>query len=207
MYKTLYLFMILYPWMIMPWGVNPYYTTPKSIYLMFFTILLWIMLLVKYILKKIKIERLRVSDWLLLTFLGLIILSTIFSVDIQLSLTGEWLRFEGLSAFISYVSLFFFSSRYIEAQDQIKIVKATLYSSSLVALYGILQHFQLDFLPRNESKIGWDRSYAFFDNPNFYGSYLELMIGLSVLVFFIGNGKKISSFFLSITSISFLIRN
>jgi len=202
--KILFIFAVLYPFMIYPWGINPYYTLPKSEYLMYTTIILWLIFVANLLRRKHGIKRLTINEWVMIVFLSLISISTIFSTNIQLSLYGEWQRFEGISALFSYVSLFFFSYRWIRKTQIDKLLHYIIYSSFLVSIYGILQHFLIDFLPRNAWKLKWTRSYAFFDNPNFFGSYLVIVLGISITIYLIVASKKQASFILLITATHFL---
>lgn len=130
--------------------------------------------------------------------------STALSVDTNLSLQGGEKRLEGFPVLVCYASLFFFSFRYISTNKLDLVIRLITYCSALVALYGILQHFQLDFLPRNSKKLDWTRSYAFFDNPNFFGSYLVLMI-LPATALYLSSKKKIYQILhLGIISILFI---
>ncbi|MEW9672591.1 O-antigen ligase family protein [Ammoniphilus sp. 3BR4] len=177
LYSILYAFIALFPFLIYPWGSNPSHTIPKFLYLILFTLALWMFYAVHWaVAKKAARFRIQSGEWLVFAFLLLIILSTVLSVDRSLSLWGEALRFEGLFTLFSYISLFFFSFRFIQADQQDGIFQTFLIGSFFVAFYGILQHFQLDFLPRNSIHENYTRSYGFFGNPNCFGTYLVLAL-------------------------------
>jgi putative inorganic carbon (HCO3(-)) transporter len=76
--------------------------------------------------------------------------------------------------------------------------------SIIVSIYGILQHYFLDFLPRTPMYYNEVRSYAFFDNPNFFGSYLVLVIMLTISVYLNSQKKSRSSFYLITISLAFI---
>ncbi|WP_102345412.1 O-antigen ligase family protein [Bacillus sp. Marseille-P3661] len=182
MHYFLLAFLVLYPFCIFPAGSDPYYSAPKAIYLTVFVFLLWLSYLL-LILKGTAKTTLTKVDWLLICLLLQITLSTYFSVNTELSLIGTKDRYEGLLAWIGYLSLFFFSSRYLDILKRNKVYFAVSVSSGLVGVYAILQHFLIDFLPRNSDKLTWTRSYGFFDNPNFYGTYTVIMLLFSLTAF------------------------
>ncbi|WP_172799217.1 O-antigen ligase [Bacillus sp. FJAT-29814] len=75
--------------------------------------------------------------------------------------------------------------------------------SILASIYGILQHYFIDFLPKNSVKLYDPRSYSFFDNANFFGSYLVLIILLSISLYLIENRTKLLSFYLIAIAFAF----
>lgn len=183
-------FILLFPLLIYPWGPEPYYSLPKVFYLDVFVLSTWIILIYKrvYWTKNIK-QRVTITELIVGLFLCLVVLSTVNSVNKSTSMFGTTLRYEGLLTFTSYCSILVFSFRLLDSKQLEKIISRFVLVSILVSIYGILQHYFLDFLPRNLTKINYDRSFAFFDNPNFFGSYLVIMLMLSVSLFISGNNK------------------
>lgn len=197
----MYWFLILFPLMIYPWGGEPYYTMPKTAYLQIFVLGSWLYIILKRKYQKNKLcfpnFKLEIISSI---FLGLIIFSTIFSVNIELSLNGTEKRYEGWLTFFSYVSILLFSYRFIKEEAIENLIRGMVIVSIIVSLYGIFQHFLFDFLPRHSSKLATVRSYAFFDNPNFFGSYLVIMIMLAITLYLMThNIKLLILYYLSIT--------
>jgi O-antigen ligase len=200
----MYWFILFFPFLIFPWGADPYYTAPKVFYLVFFVFIMWTVLLI--IRKKwlmYQHQYFSKVEIILTIFIILIILSTIFSVNPETSIFGSVHRFEGVISLISYCSLFIFAYRLINPSLIKKTIKGIVGISIIVSIYGILQHYLIDFLPRNSSKIGDTRSFAFFDNPNFFGSYLVITILLSITLFLTAQKNKERYYYLFCTSISF----
>jgi O-antigen ligase len=180
----MYWFTILFPFLIYPWNAEHYDTVPKFVYLISFVTVVWTILIV--IRRKWFTYLPRVYtpvEGLLTVYFGLIVLSTIFSVDQHTSIYGTEYRYEGLISLICYGSLLIFAYRLVNPSSIEKILKGIVIVSVVVSIYGIMQHFLIDFLPRHETKIGSTRSYAFFDNPNFFGSYVVIMILICIYLF------------------------
>jgi O-antigen ligase len=187
----MYWFIILYPILIYPWGFDPYYTSTKTGYLYAFVLCAWI-----YILFKRKFQTLKPDKGdsavviLLLVFLTLIEISTAFSPNKYTSVYGLIDRKEGLISFFCYFSVFLFSYRFIDKEKFNKVFSGVAIVSMVVSIYGILQHYQLDFLPRNSAMRGYSGTYTFFDNPNFFGSYLVLVLLITIPLYLNATIKK-----------------
>ncbi|MBI0576523.1 O-antigen ligase family protein [Neobacillus cucumis] len=189
----MYWFILLFPLLIYPWGYDPYYTTTKANYLYIFVLVAWLSICYK---KKYRLlipkKGEATVEFLIIIFLCLIELSTAFSKSWYTSIFGLIDRKEGLISYFAYCSLFIFSYRMLNLKKLNKLLTGISIVSALVSTYGILQHYLLDFLPRNSFNLNTTRSYAFFDNPNFFGSYLVLVILLTLTLFLIEKNYKLS---------------
>lgn len=189
--KSVIMFAVFFPFLIYPHGILMHYSQPKSSYLTLFVALMWILFLYFRFLKKNNdyLIRFRKIDVLSLLLVVFIIISTLFSVDPSVAYRGYYLRYEGLAAWFCYLSLFFLSYHFVNGN---KIKNYNLYisiSGVVIAIYGILQHFLLDFIPRPIELVNYTRSYAFFDNPNFFGSYLVLMLFISIIIYLLAKAR------------------
>ncbi len=124
----------------------------------------------------------------ILLLLSACIVSTITSVNLHNSIK-ETLKF------ISYISIFFCVSSANEVQKK-TIIKAMLISAILISLYAIYQYFwgyqhTIDFLKSTNNALLLNSSYvrdillakraiATFPSPNIFGSYLIMMVFLSL---------------------------
>jgi len=106
-------------------------------------------------------------------------LSTVFSLDVELSLYGDPLRVEGLYTLLAYVALVFLFINQVKTQDLARKLFIGLFlCASLVSIYGLVQYFGYDptehffykYLPK---RIGVGSTIG---NPNFLGKYLVLII-------------------------------
>ncbi|MDR7077905.1 putative inorganic carbon (HCO3(-)) transporter [Neobacillus niacini] len=184
-------FIILFPILIYPWGFDPYYTTTKTGYLYAFVLATWLYILFKRRYRSLKPDKGdKTIVILLLLFLTLIEISTAFSPNNYTSVYGLIDRKEGLISYFCYFSVFLFSYRLMDKEKLTKVISGVAIVSMIVSLYGILQHYKLDFLPRNSAMRNYGGTYTFFDNPNFFGSYLVLVLLITIPLFLNAALKK-----------------
>ena len=124
-------------------------------------------------------------EYIMAAFIFLLIVSTAFSVDIYTSVVGTWTRQEGLLTWFGYLSMFYLYYRLINYNETtlVDMLKKLFIVSAIISVYGFMQHFDVDFL---SLIVSWDSptsSIAFFDNPNFYGTYLVITMGIGMGLF------------------------
>jgi len=118
-------------------------------------------------------------NFAVLVFLLVGAVATLRSPNIYLSFVGAYkFYFWGLSSIIGYVVIYFVviddaPLSYIE-----KTINLVLVGSVLVTIYGILQHFGLDFISWEQSSK--ERVFSTLGNPNFLGAYLIMVIPLGL---------------------------
>ncbi|MCM3692237.1 O-antigen ligase family protein [Neobacillus niacini] len=180
----MYWFILLFPLMIYPWGPLTYYTFPKVFYLDVFVLCTWLYIILKkkYWTTGLPKSSLKV-EYIVLVFMCLVGISTLFSVNRVTSFYGTDTRFEGLVSFFSYCSVFLFSYRLMDGKKLDNVIPGMVIISVFVSIYGILQHYLLDFFPRNALTFNTTRSFGFFDNANFFGAYLVLMMMLAITLY------------------------
>lgn len=175
--RILWLTIILVPIAILPFGVNDIFDAIKGPIL----VVSGISLLTLLILAK-KFEK-SIITCLLISYLLLVLLSSIFAHDPLLAFAGATNyggRFEGFSTISIYVILFYASRNYLIVTKP-KLIRA-LGFLSIVSVYSLVQYYQFDplviyknYRPMIFSTIG---------NQNFLGSLMvilcSLTIGLSV---------------------------
>jgi O-antigen ligase len=198
----MYWFILLFPLMIFPWGYDPIFTTPKYFYLQMFVFITWLFIIFKRKYQTIQLDKDHYKIEIIVSiFISLVCLSTVLSENPMTSIYGTENRSEGLFTFIAYGSILLFSYRFLKGTHLQNVIKGIVVVSVFVSIYGILQHYQLDFLPRSSGRIGYDRSYAFFGNPNFYGSYLVLIMMLGIALYLTAINKKTTLFYLTAVSL------
>lgn len=119
----------------------------------------------------------------LLGYVILVIISMFFSMDPAVSFFGSVYRYDGFIAF----SLYVFS--YIIARNTNNVVKVMFplisLTSTLIAVYGILQFYNIDPIPESLYALTWtQKAFATMGNPNFLGSYLVLSIPIPIYLYF-----------------------
>ncbi|WP_181884676.1 O-antigen ligase family protein [Neobacillus piezotolerans] len=136
-------------------------------------------------------------------FIGLAAISALLSEHKLTSFFGSILRYEGLLTIVAYCSVFLFSYRLIEFQKQTKLVIAFILCAIPISLYGILQHFRLEPLPRGTFDFG-PSSIGLFGNPNFFGSYLVMVFLMACVVFLSRNRGRLINFYFAAACLIFL---
>lgn len=128
----------------------------------------------------------------ILIFLGII--STIFALDFKKSLFGEINRYEGLLTLISYY-LITLNAKNLDTEKYKKnILKVFLCLGIIQSIIGIMQ-----VLSNNSYIKRFPISYmamGLCSNPNFYGSYVSMLLSIST-VYFIQN-REIKSLLLCV---------
>ncbi len=141
------------------------------------------------------IENDRINKSLLLYFF-LLILSVFFADNFYLALFGSMDRLEGLITITIYMCLFL-TARYCSNTND-KFYLIILITALLVSIYGVSQHFGFDPFIRDTIRTNWGyRSFSTMGNPNFLGTYLVLIIPISIFIFIIKK-LKIGLLFYSI---------
>lgn len=141
----------------------------------------------------------------LAVFALFVVVSTIFSPYIVQAILGREFRKEGLLTYISYFLILFFCYNYAYQTGNIKtILFPLLVSSSLISIYGILQYFGIDPIPRDPARVSWTfSSFSTLGNPDFLGSYLSMTFPLSLSLYLLTKDKLYPLFFYICTVLSY----
>ncbi len=120
----------------------------------------------------------------LLIYFILIVLSVINADNKLLAVFGIPGRYEGLITIILYFVLFMIARLYNDFNDKFFLI--VLITAIIVSIYGIIQTFGIDPFPRDIMRITWGkRSFATMGNPNFLGSYIVLVLPISIYLYII----------------------
>jgi putative inorganic carbon (hco3(-)) transporter len=150
--------------------------------------------------KQIKIKRTPL-DIPLILFLFSQIISTVISLDSYVSFWGYYSRFNGgLLSTICYLILYFALTTHFNSKQVIKLLKITLISGLLVALWGLPSHFGFDptcFVFRHTLNVScWTdafkptiRIFSTLGQPAWLAAYLAVLIPLT-MAFALKNPKS-----------------
>ena len=175
---VLHIALILLPLLVLPTKYFPYeYNIPKMIALYSCGVILFILLLIRY--KELKFDK---YDILFGVFILLVILSTVFSVDVRISIFGMPNRFEGLLTFICYFLIYYCARYYLNISN--KSLNIILIAISIISIIGILQYYNLITLSRY---YGQSFASATFGNRNFFGSFLALVVPFTMCLYIFYN--------------------
>jgi len=119
----------------------------------------------------------------------ILVFSTITSVNIRTSLFGEFDRYDGLTTWLCCFSLLYLSYLIFRKRRAVRqLVSGLAISSSVIAVYGIMQHYGLDFMKWGPgAEVA--RSGSTLGNPCFLGAYIVLVIPLTISLAFCGQSS------------------
>jgi O-antigen ligase len=129
-----------------------------------------------------------------------------FSINVGQSFFGSYTRQQGLSSFLMYFLWSFLlfinlvSIKKIKGQIEFnlklkRIIITAVLSGMLVAIYGILQIMNIDFLSWPEEPFMTGRAISSLGQPNFLASFLLLVIPLSFYLFYISSRFLVRFFY------------
>ncbi|WP_053367491.1 O-antigen ligase family protein [Bacillus sp. FJAT-27245] len=200
----MYYFILLFPFIFFVYDGETHYSLGKLVYLFVFVLSSWILLLIKrhYWSSNFK-KPISIMEIMVFGFIGLAAYSALLSEHKITSLFGSMMRYEGLLTIIAYSSLLLFSYRLMDFEKQKKLVIATVLGAIPISLYGILQHFRLEPLPRGRFDFG-PSSAGLFGNPNIFGSYLVLVFLMACVVFISQNRGRFVNLYFAVACLIFL---
>ncbi len=123
-------------------------------------------------------------DLPVLAFLACALISTFHTVNFQLSLNGVYEDFEGITTIAMYAFLLWWVQQHVRSQRQINLfMGAVMIAGCFSGFYGILQNFQIDFVPWNPATYSANRLFATMGNPNFLAAYLLMSLPVTLMAF------------------------
>ena len=165
---------VLVPFVYVPlWSVLDFFYYPKYLAL----VCVVSVLLVMVALNAKQINHLFKWDWinrLVLIYFAFLTLSLFFSHDLQLSLGGQFLRYDGYVTQVLYLLLFLFA-RLIK-KIPTWFIHGIVIGSTILAFYALLQANGMELFTRDLTRMHWTVPFATFGNPNFFGAYLVLVL-------------------------------
>lgn len=125
-----------------------------------------------------------------LAYLGVSALSALFSGDFAHTLVGD--RFDGLISLAAGFLLFCATALFLDSWDRVRFfLAANAVTAVLVSLYGVMQKFGLD--PVSAWIWRWpggERVASTVGNPVLLASYLTLMLGAALALYFLARGRR-----------------
>lgn len=131
----------------------------------------------------------------LLIYFMLLVVSLFFALDRELAIHGSPRREDGFRMMMVYFLLFLAARTGTISRTKFNV--GIEISAAILSIYGIMQCYGLDPFPRDFIRARWRTAFSTFGNPNFFGSYLVLVIPIA-LDSFIRRRKDISGLVYSI---------
>lgn len=123
-------------------------------------------------------------DWVILAFLGWVLISTIFSVHVPTALFGKYRRYEGFVSLLTYGTLFFLTTQVLTSFTQVRsLMRTALVSAGIISAYGVLQAVGWDFLTWGQLPFDANRAFSTFGNPDLLAGYVALMMPIALVSF------------------------
>ncbi|MDD4089832.1 MAG: O-antigen ligase family protein, partial [Tissierellia bacterium] len=120
----------------------------------------------------------------LFIYLILLITSVYTAENKEFAIIGIPGRWEGLVTILLYMFLFIVARLYLTPDE--RLFKIILFTATIVSIYGILQTMGIDPFPRDILRENWgSRAFSTMGNPNFLGSYMVLIIPISIYFYII----------------------
>ena len=174
---SFYLLFFLVPLILTPWNYELFEFNKMMLTYLFTTVIIaaW---LVKIIVEKRLIFRRTILDIPLILFFGSQAISTIYSIDRHTSFWGYYSRCNGgLFSTISYLLLYWAFVSNMDKEKTLYAIRYTLYSATLVAAYGIAEHFGID--AEFWKQLVQLRVFSTLGQPNWLAAWLVALIPLT----------------------------
>lgn len=107
------------------------------------------------------------------------VLSTLFSQNLIVSVIGAYDRWEGLVTIINYGILWFMFAKWVTSRTFLNwLLAGILVSTTISAIYGIVQSFGFDFMPWSVNPTL--RVFGCINNPVHYCAYLAMVVPIMI---------------------------
>ena len=195
-----YLVFFLTPIILWPFSYE-LFEFNKIIVIYILTLLITFCWASKSLVKRRLIFRHTILDTPLIIFLTVQLLSTLVSIDTRTSIFGYYSRFNGgFLSLISFALLYWAFVSNMDSKKAVNSIKALIFSSLLVCIYAILEHFGID-------KELWvqdvsERVFSSLGQPNWLAAWIVAIIPLTYV--FILKVKNNRIFFGIVSTIIFL---
>jgi len=124
-------------------------------------------------------------EWLVLAFLGWLIVTSALSIHPATAIFGKYRRFEGLISFVNYMAVFFMALQLVDRPSRIRSLARTLIiGGAIVSFYGLLQFFGIDPAQWGSLPFESNRAFSTFGNPDLLGGYLIFPLAISFALAF-----------------------
>jgi len=179
---SFYLLFFLVPLILSPWNYELFEFNKMMLTYLFTTVIVaaW---LVKMVVQRTILCKRTILDIPLILFLGSQIISTIYSIDRHTSFWGYYSRCNGgLFSTISYLLLYWAYVSNMDKEKTLQTIRYILYATTLVALYGIAEHFGID--AEFWVQLVQERVFSTLGQPNWLAAWLVALIPLTWALIF-----------------------
>jgi len=201
--KFLYLLLFFATPLIFTFFNSELFELPKMHFVYLITIIITCLHLINWLLGNIRLYQKNIFNLPLLLFLISQIICTFTSIDIYTSLYGYTSRLNGgLLSVISFCSLFWCLTPYLDEKFKQKIIDFSLIAGISVSIYGILEHFGIDqhlWVQDVQSRV-----FSTLGQPNWLAAYLCILLPFSTHKFLESKNKLPTTYYLLLTTSYYL---
>lgn len=186
---------------------NDVFETNKMFLMRFFTVYAVFMWLAAAVLKK-RLEGYMTSfDFPVLGLLGVTFITTFLtSKNLNTAMFGVYENYEGIFTAVNYTLLFYLTVKFASSMGMVKKSLAMfVLATALIAFYGVLQNFGIDFVRWNPETYNPGRFFSTLGNPNFLAAYLVETIPVLFILFFITQRMPLKISYLAVLIVSILV--
>ncbi|MCX7877065.1 MAG: O-antigen ligase family protein [Ignavibacteria bacterium] len=121
----------------------------------------------------------KTSDILILCFFVSLLVSTLFSINSEISFKGQYYRQMGLLLYIYLVLIYFFISYQVSEDNIYKFFRVIEFTAFLISIYSLLQVLSVDFFSLQPADQ--KRPVSTLGSPVFLGGFLVCVLPFSLL--------------------------
>lgn len=115
-------------------------------------------------------------DLPIISYLGISVVSTIFSIAPYTSLFGTYKRYDGLLALIAYLIIFYATITFIQKKHIESILNIIIGTATAVCIYGLLQSLGYDYA-RWTTDFGYGgRAFSTFGHPGVLACFIAMVV-------------------------------
>ncbi|GAN33343.1 MAG: tetratricopeptide repeat protein [Candidatus Brocadia sp. AMX2] len=119
----------------------------------------------------------------ILAYIFVFIISSAVSINPIMSLFGTYKRFEGLTATLCYIFVFYATVNFTTTKKRLYLLIISILAGAIISsCYGIAQYLGFDFF--KWSSFEARRVFSTFGNPVFFSAYLVMTLPLAIILFF-----------------------
>lgn len=185
----------------------------KMVWILAFTALSIIMLMVKGYQEQFKIFKKSYYYIPIVVYSIAIVLSTLFSEYKDIAVWGFVDRYEGMFILLAYMTILVITMTLVDSEYHIKFVfSALIFSAIIIATIGVFQYIGLDIFKTNfgksfilpsklmeianimEFKFGRNVIYSTLSHYNYVGSYMAMIFPLTLTIFILIKNKIVKVF-------------
>lgn len=154
-------------------------------------IILGIISLIIYLYFSFKVKKFKIWNIIILLIFFFLYLSYYFAFDKYVALRGFYGGREGLFVIFSYYLLFLLATMFKKSKERSFFLVLITVLGIFNVIYGALQVLDIHYIASLPVARNWSVSSGFLFNPDFFGTFMIILVGLWLPKFLLSNKFKI----------------